>query len=358
MENKKFTNEIVRDHNSQLYVQLSPEEGESIPGFCIRLSTHLNSKNYNIIKVTCFGSITYRETFEKELKSHASGRFPITWIEGENCTDAFMNGIQVWALESEVKYLETDFDALASFFEDENARYLYMGQIFSDPAKHAGIGYTKLLKDVDRFLGKHGFTFKDIVRTWYYLDNILIWYDEFNQLRSDYFQKSSVFENLIPASTAVSGRNQKGSSVTMELFAVLPKNNSISIEKLSSPLQNEANDYGSAFSRAVKVNSNGSQWTSISGTASILQSGETVYEGDSVKQIQFSFSVIEELLKREGYGFNDIVRSTAYLKNTSIYPVLQSFFKQFPEYQIPLIITENTVCRDNLLFEIEMDLLI
>ena len=268
-----------------------------------------------------------------------------------------MNGIQVWAHESEVKYLETDFDALASFFEDENARYLYMGQIFSDPAKLTGIGYTKLLKDVDRFLGKHGFTFKDIVRTWYYLDIILDWYDEFNWLRSDYFQKTGVFENLIPASTAVSGRNQNGSLVTMELFAVRPKNKSVSIEKLSSPLQNEANEYGSAFSRAVKVKSNGTQWTSISGTASILQSGETVYEGDSVKQIQFSFSVIEELLKREGYGFKDIVRSTAYLKDKNIYPVLQAFFKQFPEYQIPLIITENTVCRDNLLFEIEMDLL-
>ena len=55
MEKNKFTNEIVRDHKKQLYIQLAPEESESIPGFCIRLSAHLNSKNYNIIKVTCLG---------------------------------------------------------------------------------------------------------------------------------------------------------------------------------------------------------------------------------------------------------------------------------------------------------------
>ena len=357
MNNIKKTKEIVREQNKHLYIQLKPEVNESISKFCIRIFGHLKRYNYHIAKVSCFGSLNNREAFESEMKLHATDPFPITWVEGENCSESFLNGIQLWAVKADVKYLSTNFNAKAIYFEDDDARYLFIGDIISGFGNEEGAGYPSLLKKVESFLLQNGFLFTDVIRTWYYLDDILSWYDEFNQIRTDFFKHTGVFKNGLPASTGVSGKNKMGLPTLMELLAVNPKSESVTVAEVKSPQQNEANAYGSSFSRAVKFKSNSNKkWMSISGTASILPSGETAHIGNLEKQIQCSFEVVQDILQQEGYDFDDVVRATAYLKNKSSLPILKSFLYENPKYHVPLIISENTICRDNLLFEIEMDL--
>ncbi|MGQ7869367.1 Rid family hydrolase [Sunxiuqinia sp. sy24] len=357
MEEEVMVAEVVKEQNNLCYIQLVPEVGETISQFCQRLANLLEKLACRIIKATCFGSLTSREAFEIELAISIKGRFPLTWIEGQDCTGAFMNGIQIWATRGEFTCSETRFNATASCFEDEQGSYLFIGDILSELAGKPEEAYGHLLQELDLYLNENGFVFTDIIRTWYYLDDILGWYDEFNRVRTDFFNQKDVFENLVPASTGVSGRNKKGTAVTMELLAFKPKQKVASIEQVQSPLQNEAGEYGSSFSRAVKISSSACQWMSISGTASILPSGDTANIGDAQKQIAHSFEVIEQIVKQEGYSFDDVIRATAYLKDQSSYGLLQSFLDENPEYKFPLVITQNTICRGDLLFEVEMDLM-
>lgn len=355
MIDKVFSDEIIKEQNNQLFVQLLPKQEESISQFCQRLANILEGKGFQIIKMTCFGSLNNRIQFEEELACRIENLFPITWIEGQNCSDSFMNGIQLWATKLKVDYLKTDFGARASFFENSEGNYLFIGDVLSESAISPDFEYDTLLRKLDNFLKYQGFEFKDIVRTWYYLKDILTWYDDFNRVRSNYFKQTGV--SLIPASTGVSGNNKANASVTMELLAIKPISGNINIEQVKSPLQNEAVDYGSSFSRAIKISAAGDSWMSISGTASILSSGETNFIGNAERQIQYTLKVIDGIINQEGFSFNDVVRATAYLKDKSTVSVLLSFLRTNTRYKIPLIITENSICRDNLLFELEMDLI-
>ncbi len=349
-------NEIKKEHSNQLYIQLVPEQDETVSAFCRRLVNILETEDYQVVKATCFGALANRERFESELEQAIDKQFPLTWVEGENCSNSFLNGIQLWAVKAEVIYGETNFKAKTSRFSDDSGHYLFIGDLLSEPQGNADLEYEMVLERLDQLLQEAGFVYTDVVRTWYYLDDILRWYDSFNRIRTAFFKQKGVFESFIPASTGVSGRNKSGSSVTMELLAFKPAKETAAIAQVKSPMQNEAGEYGSSFSRAIRVNSAGSQWMSISGTASILPSGETANIGNVKRQIQHSFEVVGQIVANEGYNFSNLVRATAYLKDKSSLSILHEFLTDNPQYQMPLVVTENSICRDDLLFEIEMDL--
>src|ERR1039458_9632559 len=72
---------------------------------------------------------------------------------------------------------------------------------------------------------------------------------------------------------------------------------------------NEAYDYGSAFSRGMRIDLNGLTIVLISGTASIDDAGRTVHAGDFRAQLRRTFANITKLLASEGATWHDIVRS-------------------------------------------------
>ena len=78
---------------------------------------------------------------------------------------------------------------------------------------------------------------------------------------------------------------------------------------------NEAYDYGSAFSRGMRIDLNGLTILLISGTASIDDAGRTVHVGDLRKQLRRTFDNITKLLASEGATWHDIVRTTCYLRD-------------------------------------------
>src|ERR1700748_3473755 len=63
---------------------------------------------------------------------------------------------------------------------------------------------------------------------------------------------------------------------------------------------NEAYDYGSAFSRGMRIDLNGLTILLISGTASIDDAGRTVHTADLRKQVRRTFDNITKLLASEG----------------------------------------------------------
>src|SRR5579871_5417441 len=69
---------------------------------------------------------------------------------------------------------------------------------------------------------------------------------------------------------------------------------------------NEAYDYGSAFSRGMRIELNGVTILLISGTASIDDQGQTVHVGDLRAQVRRTYDNISKLLASEGATWSAI----------------------------------------------------
>ncbi len=122
---------------------------------------------------------------------------------------------------------------------------------------------------------------------------------------------------------------------------------------------NEAYDYGSAFSRGMRIDLGQFVVLLISGTASIDENGRTVHEGDLRAQTRRTFDNITALLAAEGATWKDIVRTTCYLRD--IERDYQAFNRErtaFYEEQGLNPLPASTgiqaiLCRPDLLIEIE-----
>ncbi|HUV12815.1 MAG TPA: Rid family hydrolase, partial [Acidobacteriota bacterium] len=77
---------------------------------------------------------------------------------------------------------------------------------------------------------------------------------------------------------------------------------------------NEAYDYGSAFSRGLRVPLGDHTLLFISGTASVDEAGATVHQGDLRAQCWRTYRNITELLHAEGATWHDVVKCTCYLR--------------------------------------------
>jgi enamine deaminase RidA (YjgF/YER057c/UK114 family) len=122
---------------------------------------------------------------------------------------------------------------------------------------------------------------------------------------------------------------------------------------------NEAYDYGSAFSRGMRIDLNGLTILLISGTASIDDEGRTVHVGDLRKQVRRTFDNITKLLSSEGATWHDIVRTTCYLRDIerdyqAFNEERTDFYRQEKLDPLPASTgIQAILCRPDLLVEIE-----
>ncbi len=210
----------------------------------------------------------------------------------------------------------------------------------------------------EEILGDRGWSFADVSRTWFYLDDILDWYDGFNRARTGVFEGLGLLDHsptsVIPASTGIGGRNARGHRCTLDLLATRPlAGRELSVERLRNPLQNEAPEYGSAFSRGLNVATDRCRYLLVSGTASIDESGDTVHPGDFDCQARRTLDNIESLLASGGAVFDDICQASAFVKRPQDVGRLRRILKLRGLQNLPLVVTIEDVCRDDLLVELD-----
>lgn len=122
---------------------------------------------------------------------------------------------------------------------------------------------------------------------------------------------------------------------------------------------NEAYDYGSAFSRGMRIDLNGLTILLISGTASIDEEGRTVHVGDLRAQLRRTYDNISKLLASEGATWQDIVRTTCYLRDierdyAAFNEERTRFYKEQGVDPLPASTgIQAILCRPELLVEIE-----
>jgi enamine deaminase RidA (YjgF/YER057c/UK114 family) len=193
------------------------------------------------------------------------------------------------------------------------------------------------------------------VRTWFFLENILSWYDDFNQARTKVYSGVKFRTGSLPASTGVGAKNPAGTALALAVWAFRPLENSARAEEVASPLQCPAPTYGSSFSRAMELASDAGRRLHISGTASIAPGGKTLWLGDVRKQVELTMDVVEAMLRARGFTFADLTRATAYFRHPSDAGVFTDWLAENRLTEMPVVSAQCDVCRDDLLFELEAE---
>jgi 2-iminobutanoate/2-iminopropanoate deaminase len=123
---------------------------------------------------------------------------------------------------------------------------------------------------------------------------------------------------------------------------------------------NEAPEYGSAFSRGLRIDlPGGITQLLISGTASVGDNGDTLYPGDFRAQLWRTYHNITKLIESEGATWQDVVRTTCYIRDierdyAEFNSVRNEFFRALGLDPFPASTAiQARICRSDLLVEIE-----
>ena len=241
-------------------------------------------------------------------------------------------------------------------YEDDYARYCRIGALYPDCIQMPKAEQTRaVFRQMDRILHDCGMQASDLVRTWFYLDRLLEWYEQFNDVRTAFFEETGIFDKLVPVSTGIGAANPHGAALAAGALAIQPKGRGLEIARVASPLQCEAEDYRSSFSRAVELLYPNHRLLLISGTASIDPQGRSAHVGDTSAQIELTMRVVGRILESRGMDWGNAARAIAYFKDIDDHPLFESYCRREGISEFPTAIAEADVCRDDLLFEIEVD---
>ncbi|MEI8206083.1 MAG: RidA family protein [Kiritimatiellales bacterium] len=298
-----------------------------------------------------------KQHYPEFIAETENANWPVVWLHGDACTDGDMYSMQAVAI-SGVKPQPVKLDGrdVGFIYEDEHARTCRLrGILPANPKASRAVQTHSAFQIMQAALEENGFRFTDTVRTWIYLDRLLDWYGDFNRIRTDFFEEADIFNHRVPASTGIGASNPSGAAIMMDVLAVQPKTDLVKIQAVDSPLQNPALDYKSSFSRAVELKFPTHRSLLISGTASIDPDGKTVYQDDPEKQIRLTLDVVKALLESRAMDWGDLFRGIAYFKDMNDLPVYRRVAEELGIPRFSLAVSHADVCRDDLLFEIEVD---
>ena len=177
-----------------------------------------------------------------------------------------------------------------------------------------------MIQHAAEILKSQGASYRDVARTWFYLSDILAWYPEFNRARTAIYRDlaSAATGNgrrKLPASTGIRGIFPMAAAGALDLLAVVGQPESRPLVKLlSNPGQQDAFQYGSAFSRGALLRQPEVSLIQVSGTAAIDEQGRSLYPGDVRAQIDCTFDKIAALIGQEGAALPDIAAACVFVK--------------------------------------------
>lgn len=328
-------------------------ENETLRDFMSRVKDHLRQRHLNVLSQEVF--LSQLDDFDAESPPETD--WPVAWLlEDHPPMRRRIQSRVTLALGPPLEYLSIGGRVCGARYEDAYCRCLRLSGLTPLLAEDSRGDQTKGVFDrMEAALHEAEMDFSHVVRTWFYNDQILAWYPEFNRVRNDFFSRRRVFQDRMPASTGIGASNPFGHAPTTGLLAVQHKTDRTTDHPVPSPLQNAAVAYGSSFSRAVEILTPRLKRLLISGTACIDPAGRSVHVGDLEGQIDWTLEVVEGILRSRAMDWRDVTGAHAYLVDPDgEEDFLRSLRrKNIPEF--PMLITGQTICREDLLFEIELE---
>jgi enamine deaminase RidA (YjgF/YER057c/UK114 family) len=220
----------------------------------------------------------------------------------------------------------------------------------------------RMIQRAAQLLETQGASYRDVVRTWFYLSDILAWYPEFNRSRTAIYGQFGILPGQgngrlkLPASTGISGELPTGAAGALDLLAVAgPVESRPRVRQLSNPGQQDAFQYGSAFSRGALIEGPDVSLIQVSGTAAIDERGASLYPGDVRAQIDCTFDKIAALIGQEGASLNDIAAASVFVKRPEDALAYQEQAAVRGLENLPVVIMVADICREELLFEMDAE---
>jgi enamine deaminase RidA (YjgF/YER057c/UK114 family) len=201
-------------------------------------------------------------------------------------------------------------------------------------------------------LRSQGLALRSVARTWLFLADIDRDYAELNHARRDFFGAHHIAP--APASTGIQGIPwPPDRRCAMDLVAYDGPGVG-AIRPIHAPTMNEAPDYGSDFSRGMRVDLGRRAIVYISGTASIDARGRVLHPGDPAAQARRMLLNVEQLLAGQGAGLDRLVQAVTYVKHAADRDaVLAACGAAGVPETIPHTVCVAAVCRPEWLCEME-----
>lgn len=343
---------------TELHLTLTPTKGESINALAKRLAEALPPRNATVARQLVFGSATVYPAAVKALRRVLDDpELPVTWVEGADCAGNAIAGIQIHAVSGARVRTFDDNGIVTRVWDDALATHCVVNSIL--PARTSATRpeqASEVFEKLQAGLASAKMTMKDIARTWFYLDDLLSWYGDFNRVRNDVFARNELRPHSLPASTGVSGRNPASAALVAAVWAIRPHDPAAAaVHSVPSPEQCPAPAYGSAFSRAVEIGSAGFRQLLVSGTASIAPDGKTAHIGDVRAQIERTMQVAGAILESRRMTYADVSLAAAFFKSPADAPLFTDWLARHKLQALPLVCAQCDICRSDLLFEIELN---
>ncbi|MCE5278496.1 MAG: Rid family hydrolase [Planctomycetaceae bacterium] len=290
---------------------------------------------------------------------------PLTCIHGQS-HEAAPGGIQlrVGPASCRIEPVELDGAVTGRTWRQDGAVWVMLQNMHgldanagADNSRQAQV--QRMIQRVQKLLCGRGGSYRHVVRTWIYIDDILDWYGPFNTARNAEYGRIGIMPDgssdplLLPASTGIGGANPFGAACLMDVLAIIPDQpGAIEILRMTNSRQKEAFKYGSAFSRGTVIGGKGASEIYISGTAAIDENGISLHRGDTRRQVETTLDVVDGLLGQAGASLADIADATFFFKHAADIPLLGEALAR-RELAIPGVTVVADVCRDELLFELD-----
>lgn len=214
---------------------------------------------------------------------------------------------------------------------------------------------SSILTRYEAALAQMGATLADnCLRTWFFVRDVDTQYMGMVRARRENFVAQGLTEKThYIASTGIGGgpANPKA-LIQLGAYAVTGLDASQQRYLYAPTHLNPTYEYGVTFERGTKMQYGDRSHIFISGTASIDNRGNVLYEGDIVQQTRRMWENVETLLAEGGAGFDDVMQLVVYLRDVADYStVCEMFAQRFPN--VPIVIALAPVCRPTWLIEME-----
>ena len=338
---------------------------------CAAVASALDSFGMRILSERVFGMLDFYQSYTRIRKKHRNfAQSPFSYIQGTPVHGNGLSGIQIHAVkpvsDENPRIFYDGKRPCGSVWRRKDTTYVYIAGVHGFHGRPQNGNRSRrdqaaaMFDAMKRLMAYQSTGFRNVVRTWIYLDDILEWYDVFNAVRTEKFRSfgliprsaavSSGGPAYFPASTGIGGQNPVGAFCCSDALAV---SGPVQVSVLPGILQPSAYSYGSAFSRGICIEENGCRQVFISGTAAIDATGRSLYPRDVDAQIRKTLEVVEALIGEKGATLEDIRSATVYFKNAEDLNIYEKLAARLGLMILPAVFVVADICRDELLVEMD-----
>lgn len=365
------------------FLVISPPEstapGQAAADGYALVGEELHRNNLTIVQERIFGSLSVQATVMAARREALQSRIaqtegPVTYIQGrpiggEGYAGTIIHAVPAAGTSGLVSAVLDEGRPCGRIWHAGDLTYIILQNLHGVAARTGddnkpGSQSRRMIERAERILRRHGAAYGDTVRTWFYLSDILSWYDEFNRVRNTKYGEFGLMPDtgdghLLPASTGIRANLPGKAACALDLLAVVAVDNAAPcVERLSNPRQQDAFRYGSAFSRSAVVHNAHDDLIEVSGTAAIDEHGRSLYAGDIRSQIHCTLDKVAALLERSHASLEDIQAATVFIKSGKDAEITRQVVAERGLDRLPAVYVVADVCRDELLFEIDAEAVI